>query len=225
MLGRSLFPSMVGRGYDVRLSVGTILGGASLDPIIPPSVLAIIIATLAQVSTGKPAGRGILPGMLLAGMFLVYVLILVWFKPGLAPDVAVDVADRNVKSSALLALLRMLPSSFIFFMVMGLVMFGIATPTEAAATGVLSVIILALNYWRLSWGNVDGVAAVRSNGVDASASRHVLRCDVQPVADVCRRTVRSGGDCRGPRLVGAEHGFLDARAALPPFHVSRPDRR
>ncbi len=152
MLGRSLFPSMVGRGYDVRLSVGTILGGASLDPIIPPSVLAIIIATLAQVSTGKLLVAGILPGMLLAGMFLVYVLIRVWMKPGLAPDVAVDVADRNVKSSAFLALLRMLPSSFIFFMVMGLVMFGIATPTEAAATGVLSAIILALYYRRLTWG-------------------------------------------------------------------------
>jgi tripartite ATP-independent transporter DctM subunit len=151
MLGRSLFPSMVDRGYDVRLSVGTILGGASLDPIIPPSVLAIIIATLAQVSTGKLLVAGILPGILLAGMFLAYVLIAVWVKPGLAPDIAVDVADRNVKSSAFLALLRMLPASFIFFMVMGLVMFGIATPTEAAATGVLSAIILALYYRRLSW--------------------------------------------------------------------------
>jgi tripartite ATP-independent transporter DctM subunit len=150
MLGRSLFPSMVARGYDVRLSVGTILGGASLDPIIPPSVLAIIIATLAQVSTGKLLVAGILPGMLLAGMFLVYVLILVWVKPHLAPDIAVEVADRNVRSSAFLALLRMLPSSFIFFMVMGLVMFGIATPTEAAATGVLSAVILALYYRRLS---------------------------------------------------------------------------
>jgi tripartite ATP-independent transporter DctM subunit len=151
MLGRSLFPSMVGRGYDVRLSVGTILGGASLDPIIPPSVLAIIIATLAQVSTGKLLVAGILPGMLLAGMFLVYVLTVVWLKPGLAPDIEAEVANRNVKGSAILALLRMLPSTFIFFMVMGLVMFGIATPTEAAATGVFSAIILAAYYRRLSW--------------------------------------------------------------------------
>ena len=101
MLGRSLFPSMVGRGYDTRLSVGTILGGASLDPIIPPSVLAIIIATLAQVSTGKLLVAGILPGLLLTGMFLVYVLIVVWAKPSLAPDVAADLADRNIKGSAL----------------------------------------------------------------------------------------------------------------------------
>ena len=100
MLGRSLFPSMIRRGYDTRLSVGTILGGASLDPIIPPSVLAIIIATLAQISTGKLLVAGIIPGLLLTGMFLVYVLISVWAKPGLAPDVAADLADRNLKGSA-----------------------------------------------------------------------------------------------------------------------------
>ena len=63
MLGRSLFPSMIRRGYDTRLSVGTILGGASLDPIIPPSVLAIIVATLAQISTGKLLVAGIHAGI------------------------------------------------------------------------------------------------------------------------------------------------------------------
>ena len=151
MLGRSLYPSMVGRGYDVRLSVGTILGGASLDPIIPPSVLAIIIATLAQISTGKLLVAGILPGLLLAGMFLIYVFILMWAKPSLAPDVAEETKGGSSRGSALLAALRMLPSSFIFFMVMGLVMFGIATPTEAAATGVFAAIVLALYYRRLSW--------------------------------------------------------------------------
>src|SRR5215207_5614826 len=138
MLGRSLFPSMIRRGYDTRLSVGTILGGASLDPIIPPSVLAIIIATLAQISTGKLLVAGILPGLLLAGMFLIYVFILMWAKPSLAPDVAEETKGGSSRGSALLAALRMLPSSFIFFMVMGLVMFGIATPTEAAATGVFA---------------------------------------------------------------------------------------
>ena len=75
LLGRSLFPTMRKRGYDTQLSAGTILAGASLDPIIPPSVLAVIIATLADVSTGKMLIAGILPGLLLTGMFLVYVLI------------------------------------------------------------------------------------------------------------------------------------------------------
>jgi tripartite ATP-independent transporter DctM subunit len=176
MLGRSLFPSMIRRGYDTRLSVGTILGGASLDPIIPPSVLAIIIATLAQVSTGKLLVAGILPGLLLTGMFLVYVLIAVWAKPGLAPDVAADLADRNLKGSALMAVLRMLPCTFIFFLVMGLVLFGVATPTEAAATGVFGAVVLAAYYRQLSWTML--IEAFRSAVTVSSLLLLVMCCAV-----------------------------------------------
>jgi tripartite ATP-independent transporter DctM subunit len=149
LLGRSLFPTMRKRGYDTQFAAGTILAGASLDPIIPPSVLAVIIATLADVSAGKMLIAGILPGLLLTGMFLVYVILRVRYQPSLAPDLAADDADRKT-GSALLALARMVPSVFVFFMVMGLIMLGIATPTEAAATGVLGAILLAAYYRGLS---------------------------------------------------------------------------
>jgi tripartite ATP-independent transporter DctM subunit len=149
LLGRSLFPTMRKRGYDTQFSAGTILAGASLDPIIPPSVLAIVVATLADVSTGKMLIAGILPGVMLTGMFLVYVLVRVRLNPALAPDVSVDMEERQ-GGSVLMALLRMIPASFVFFMVMGLVMLGIATPTEAAATGVLASILLAAYYGKLS---------------------------------------------------------------------------
>lgn len=148
LLGRSLFPAMRRRGYDTQFSAGTILAGASLDPIIPPSVLAILVATIADVSIGKMLIAGIVPGIVLTGMFLIYVLIRVRLHPWLAPDIALDVVDRKT-GSALGALLRMIPSLFVFFMVMGLIMLGIATPTEAAATGVLGAIILAAAYRRL----------------------------------------------------------------------------
>jgi TRAP-type C4-dicarboxylate transport system permease large subunit len=72
LLGRSLFPTMRKRGYDTQFSAGTILAGASLDPIIPPSVLAIIVATIADVSAGRMLIAGILPGLLLTGMFLIW---------------------------------------------------------------------------------------------------------------------------------------------------------
>ena len=150
LLGRSLFPSMIKRGYDVKLSAGTILGGASLDPIIPPSVLAVIIASLAEISTGKLLIAGIVPGLMLTGMFLVYVLVKVWIDPKLAPDVAADLNERNTSGSAFMALVRMLPACFIFFMVMGLVMLGIATPTEAAAAGAFGAFVLAYFYRGLS---------------------------------------------------------------------------
>jgi tripartite ATP-independent transporter DctM subunit len=149
LLGRSLFPAMRKRGYDTEFSAGTILAGASLDPIIPPSVLAVLVATAADVSIGKMLIAGIIPGLVLTGMFLVYVLIRVYFKPTLAPDIDADVVDRKVGGSAAAALLRMVPSLFVFFMVMGLIMLGIATPTEAAATGVLGAILLAAMYRRL----------------------------------------------------------------------------
>jgi tripartite ATP-independent transporter DctM subunit len=176
MLGRSLFPSMIRRGYDTHLSVGTILGGASLDPIIPPSVLAIIIATLAQISTGKLLVAGIIPGLLLTGMFLIYVAIRVWAKPSLAPDVAVDLADRKTQGSALMAVVRMVPSAFIFFLVMGLVLLGIATPTEAAATGVFGAVVLAAFYRSLSWSML--IEAFRSAVTVSSLLLLVMCCAV-----------------------------------------------
>ena len=148
LLGRSLYPAMIKRGYDPKLSAGTILGGASLDPIIPPSVLAVILATIAQISTGKLLIAGTGPGILLTLMFLVYVGVRLWFNPALAPDIASE--DEKTKGSAVVAILKMLPACFIFFLVMGLVMLGIATPTEAAATGVAGAVVLAYFYGGLS---------------------------------------------------------------------------
>jgi tripartite ATP-independent transporter DctM subunit len=146
MLGRSLLPAMLKRGYDRKLSAGTILGGASLDPVIPPSVLAIIIGTLADVSIASLLIAGILPGLLLAALFLAYVLIRVWLDPSLAPDND----ERAVRGSKTMAVFRMAPAAFVFFMVIGLIVLGIATPSEAAATGALGAIIVGALHRGLS---------------------------------------------------------------------------
>lgn len=147
LLGRSLYPTMIKRGYDRRLSLGSILGGASLDPIIPPSVLAIIIAALAGVSTGKLLVAGIGPGILLTGMFLVYVVIRVWMKPELAPDlVDEETLDRSKSGGVLLAIWKLVPPCSIFALVMGFIIGGVATPTEAAAIGVLGAVLLSVYY-------------------------------------------------------------------------------
>jgi tripartite ATP-independent transporter DctM subunit len=159
LLGRSLYPAMIKRGYNARLSAGTILGGASLDPIIPPSVLAVILATIAQVSTGKLLIAGAGPGILLTGMFLIYVTMRVWLDPTLAPDISSD--ERAAGGSVLTAVLQMLPSCFIFFLVMGLVMLGVATPTEAAATGVFGAVVLAFFYGGLSFSMLRELASGR----------------------------------------------------------------
>ncbi len=143
LLGRSLFPTMRKRGYDTQFSAGTILAGASLDPIIPPSVLAVIIATLADVSAGKMLIAGILPGLLLTGMFLVYVVIRVRITPSLAPDVAADAADRKTGGSVLMALARMIPSAFVFFMDGGL-SWRMLTEALASAATVASILLIIM---------------------------------------------------------------------------------
>ena len=149
MLGRSLLPMMRKRGYDTKLSIGTILAGACLAPIIPPSILAIIVGTLADVSIASLLIAGVLPGLLLAGLFMTACLIKVRLNPALAPvDEEVETINLIGKLKALAGLL---PFTVIIFMVMGLIMLGVATPSESAATGVLGAILTAAYYRRLSF--------------------------------------------------------------------------
>ena len=149
MLGRSLLPMMRRRGYDTKLSIGTILAGACLAPIIPPSILAIIVGTLADVSIASLLIAGVLPGLMLAVLFVTACLIKVRINPALAPvEENVETVDLRGK---LMAVLGLLPFSVIIFMVMGLIMLGVATPSESAATGVLGAILTAAYYRKLSF--------------------------------------------------------------------------
>ncbi|MGB3405941.1 MAG: TRAP transporter large permease subunit, partial [Jannaschia sp.] len=135
MLGRSLYPTMQARNYDTGLSIGTILAGASLAPIIPPSVLIVVIATLADVSIGGLLIAGIGPGLVAAVLILIYIVLAVRRLPEGAPGPA-DAAPAE-RLGPLRAILLLCPFSIIIFSVMGLILLGIATPSEAAATGVV----------------------------------------------------------------------------------------
>ncbi|SLN66052.1 Sialic acid TRAP transporter permease protein SiaT [Roseivivax jejudonensis] len=150
MLGRSLLPGMVSRGYDARMSAGTILAGASLAPLIPPSVLVIIIGTLAGVSIAGLLIAGILPGLMFAAIFLTYCFVRTWLDPSLAPA-ETDDAPIPTAREKLWALIRIVPFSIIILMVMGLILMGIATPTEAGAMGVVGSLMTAAIYRNLSF--------------------------------------------------------------------------
>jgi tripartite ATP-independent transporter DctM subunit len=149
MLGRPLLPQMIGRGYDKRLSAALIQGGASLAPIIPPSLLAVINGSMADVSISSLLLAGIVPGLLLAGMMIAWVFVEVWRKPSLAPD---DADGREPLSWRELGvcIARMLPFGIVIFSVMGLMLMGIATPSEAAATGCVGAMVTAAIYRKLS---------------------------------------------------------------------------
>jgi len=148
MLGRSAMPTMEARGYSPRLSATVILAGASLAPIIPPSLLAIIIGSLADVSIAGLLIAGIIPGIIISIMTGAYVTTSVMRNPELAPPHSDD--DEKDRGSALGAVLRMMPFMFIIFMVMGMIMLGIATPGESAATGVVGSVLVAILYKRAS---------------------------------------------------------------------------
>jgi tripartite ATP-independent transporter DctM subunit len=145
MLGRSVLPLMQERGYSLRRSVGTILAGASLAPIIPPSLLAIIVGSLADVSIAGLLVAGLVPGLVLASMTLGYVLIAeMRSTPMMAENPTPTLSARN-------AILEMLPFLIVIFAVMGLIILGIATPSESAATGVVGAMLVAAIFRRLTW--------------------------------------------------------------------------
>ena len=141
MLGRAVLPVMRARGYDDRRSAGVVLAGASLAPIIPPSLLAIIVGSLADVSIAALLVAGLLPGLLLA------TLTLVWVFLG-AKDLPAAATER--RGSAGRALLGVAPFLIVIFSVMGLILLGVATPSESAATGVLGALVVAALSRRLS---------------------------------------------------------------------------
>jgi tripartite ATP-independent transporter DctM subunit len=150
MMAKSVFPGMERRGYDRKLSIGMILGGASLAPVIPPSVLVIIIATLAQVSVAGLLVAGVVPGLLLAVMFIAYALIRVRLNPKLAPAANTSSETDNLpKRTIARELLRCVPFTLIIASVMGLILAGVATPSESAATGVIGAMLTAAVFGNL----------------------------------------------------------------------------
>lgn len=146
ILGTLVLPEMLKRGYDRKLSCGIIMAGSCLDPLIPPSVLAVIVASMANVSVAKLLISGVGPGLLLGAIFMVYVVSLMALRPHLAPGYVVS----SSLSEKFLSLLRLLPFLIIIFLVLGLMLLGIATPTESAATGVIGAVLVSAFYGHLS---------------------------------------------------------------------------
>ena len=140
-MGLIALPSMLKRGYSKELAIGCISAGGSLGILIPPSVLMIILALTSRVSVGQMFIAGILPGLLLSGLFIAYILIRAYFQPSLAPAVPAETRlPRRERIRLLSALL--LPIGLILA-VMGSMFFGIATPSEASAVGALGAILSA----------------------------------------------------------------------------------
>jgi len=149
MLGSLLVPEMQKRGYRPAMSLGPILGSGGLAMMIPPSGLAVLLAALAEISVAEILIGGIFPGLLMAIFYAMYIIGRCLFQPSLAPSY--EVPHIPFLEKLILTAKHLLPIAFIIFMVLGLILLGVVTPSEAAATGALAAFILAAASRRLTW--------------------------------------------------------------------------
>lgn len=144
MLGSVLVPEMEEHGYKKPMSLGPILGSGGLAIMIPPSSLAIILATLGKFSVAQLLIAIIVPGLLMATFYSLYIVLRCTLQPHLAPSYKTTPTPLREKMA--LTLKHVLPLAVIVFLVTGVIYLGVATPTEAAATGAFGAIVLAYIY-------------------------------------------------------------------------------
>ncbi len=149
MLGATLVPEMERRGYKKPMTLGPILGAGGLAIMIPPSGLAVLAGAIGEISVGRILIGIIIPGLLMAILYSTYIIGRSILQPHLAPPYEVPPTPMSEKLIATVKYI--LPLGFVIFMVIGVMFLGIATPSEAAATGAFSCFILAAAYGKLNW--------------------------------------------------------------------------
>jgi tripartite ATP-independent transporter DctM subunit len=151
LMGVLAYPAMLRARYDPRLSAGVICAGGTLGILIPPSVMLILYGATAGESVVRLYAAALLPGFLLAGMYVVYVIGRTIFNPSLAPKLPKEESTLPLAQVVLLLLTSFFPLAVLILAVLGAIMFGLATPSEAAAVGALGSILLAAGYRALTW--------------------------------------------------------------------------
>ncbi|MEQ8335568.1 TRAP transporter large permease subunit [Nisaea sp.] len=148
-VGRMSIPELKKRGYDERLSIGTLAGSGTLGLLIPPSIMLIVYGVIAQQSISRMFIAGVVPGIMIISIFMAYVAIRALLNPELAPpqEERLSFMDK-VKASRLL-----FPVVLLIFCVIGSIYGGFATPTEAATIGVLGALVLAWLSKSLTWAS------------------------------------------------------------------------
>lgn len=145
-MGTVAVPIMKERGYDERITLGSIAAGATIGILIPPSINMIIYGSMSNTSIGKLFVAGIIPGLMLSGMFMAYIFVVAVLKPSIAGK-PIAIAPLSVK---LKNLLDILPPMAIFLLVMGSIYLGWATPSESAALGVIGALAVTIGKRRFS---------------------------------------------------------------------------
>jgi tripartite ATP-independent transporter DctM subunit len=151
LMGLLAFPQMLKAGYDVRFSAGVICAGGCLGILIPPSILLIVYAATAGISAVKLYAAALFPGFLLAGLYVLYIIARVVINPKLAPKLPKEQTDVPFVTVFTALLTSFFPLAFLILAVLGAILFGLATPTEAAAVGALGSMLLAVGYRQMTF--------------------------------------------------------------------------
>jgi tripartite ATP-independent transporter DctM subunit len=150
-MGLISLPVMLKYKYNKSLACGTICASGTLGQIIPPSIILIILGDVLGIPVGDLFHSAILPGMVLIGCYIVYILILTFLKPELAPALPEDLDDETRAQQIISALKAIIPPLALVLVVLGSIFTGIATPTESSALGGVGAIVLALLYRKFNW--------------------------------------------------------------------------
>jgi len=155
LMGLLAMKPMLKAGYNVRLAAGSITAGGCLGILIPPSILLILYGATASVSVVRLYAGAFIPGFMLAGLYVLYVMLRAKINPGLAPPLAKEAYEGVARAEVFKNLLTsFVPLTVLILAVLGSILFGLATPTEAAALGSLGGLLLAAGYRQLTFGRL-----------------------------------------------------------------------
>jgi len=154
LMGLLAFPAMLKAGYDQKMSAGVICAGGTLGILIPPSIMLIVYGATSAVSVVKLYAAALIPGFLLAGLYMVYVIVRVVINPKLAPKLPKEETDIPWAKVVVMLLQAFFPLAVLILSVLGAILFGLATPSEAAAIGALGAMLLAVAYRAFTWGRL-----------------------------------------------------------------------
>jgi tripartite ATP-independent transporter DctM subunit len=150
-VGSIAVPEMINRGYDKRLTCGSIAAGGALGALIPPSIYMIIYGTLVEESIGQLFMGGVIPGLMLSGMFVAFIILRCFFRPDLAP-----LAQDVNWSQRWRSLYKVWAILFLAASMLVAIYFGIATPSEIAGVGCFLALMIAMGYRKLTWVALKG---------------------------------------------------------------------
>jgi len=149
-MGILALPEMLKRGYDKKTAMGAVMAGGGLGSLIPPSIAMLVYAGVVKISVGKLFAAGIIPGLILSGLYISYIGIRCYLNPAMGPALLPE--ERGTLRQKIVSLKDSVLAIALIVLVLGSIFAGIATPSEASAIGAFGAIVVCAIYHKLNWG-------------------------------------------------------------------------